>query len=279
MRISGDGSPDAHERGKAAVRAALEAGYRQFDHADIYGDGRCESLFGELLRQDPSLRSRVKITSKCGVRFAGQPSPTSPKRYDLSKQHIVQSVEGSLRRLGIETLDALLLHRPDYLFDAEEVSEAFARLHESGKVREFGVSNFTTHQVSRLHAVCPFALVANQIEINLENLSALEDGTLDQCQQYGMIPEAWSPLRGITYAAAEAESRVRAELKQQAARYELEEWVVVLAWLLAHPAGIVPLIGSIDPERILAARNALGVDYTRDDWYRLLAARLGSDVA
>ena len=135
MRISGDGSRESLERGKAAVRAAIEAGYRQFDHADIYGDGRCESIFGELLSEEPSLRSQVKITSKCGVRFAGYPASESPKRYDLSERHIVDSVDGSLRRLRIETLDTFLLHRPDYLFDENEVSEAFTQLYESGKVR------------------------------------------------------------------------------------------------------------------------------------------------
>lgn len=273
------------KRGKDAVRAAIEAGYRHFDHADIYGDGRCESLFGELLRESPALRDRLSITSKCGVRFAGNPSSESPKRYDLSMRHILDSVDGSLQRLGIETLDTLLLHRPDYLFHAEEVSAAFARLHESGKVREFGVSNFTIVQVARLQEVCPFWLTVNQIEINLENLTALDNGTLDQCQQYGMIPEAWSPLRGVTYSSdsgrldEKGRLRLRAALELQSAKYGVDDWILALAWLLMHPVGIVPLIGSIKPERIRDAQKALDVGYTREDWYRLLAARRGIDVA
>jgi predicted oxidoreductase len=285
MRIAGDGSAAATNAGKDTIRAAIDAGYRRFDHADIYGGGRCEELFGAVLKESPALRDSLKITSKCGVRFAGDPDSTSPKRYDLSKAYISESVHGSLRRLGVEQLDTLLLHRPDYLFDAEEAAEAFEQLHRSGEVSSFGVSNFTRAQVDLLESVCPYPITVNQIEISLYDISAFENGLLDQCQQLGISPEAWGPLRGVRYSsideyfAPEVETRVRAELGRQAVKYETEDWIIVLAWLLKHPASIVPVLGTVDTARIRAAREVLELDYERDDWYQLLETRRGVEVA
>jgi len=285
MRIAGDGSRDAVKHGQAALHAALDCGYRKFDHADIYGLGQCEAMFGDLLRQKPSLRDSIVLTSKCGVRFAGDPLPQSPKRYDLSKEHIVRSVEGSLDRLGTEALDTLLLHRPDYLFDEDAICEAFVSLYESGKVLTFGVSNFSVFQVSRLQRICPYHLKVHQIEISLEELSAFDNGTLDQCREMDMVPEAWSPLRGVTYSSPNSTlsdtggARAHAELERQSRKFDCESWIVVIAWLLAHPARIEPIIGTLNPDRIRSARDALRLSYGREDWYGLLAARRGRDVA
>lgn len=284
MRIIGDGSAAGRERGKRAVRAALEAGYNQFDHADIYGAGECEALFGELLRESPGLREDLVLTGKCGIRSGGQPEPDDPKRYDFSYQYIVDSVEASLERLGTDYLDLLLLHRPDYLFGAAEVATAFETLHENGKVRHFGVSNFRTSQVKLLQSQLSWPLLVNQVEINLHNISALTDGTLDQCQRRKITPQAWCPLGAVAYPAwgntfsDEDERRIETELRRQSERYEAEGWQVALAWLLRHPAGIQPIIGSTTPERIEAATRALKLDYSREDWYRLLEARNGRPV-
>jgi predicted oxidoreductase len=284
MRIAGDGSPGDRARGKAALRAALEAGYNHFDHADIYGNGACEALFGELLRAEPGLRDDLIITSKCGIRGPDEPEAGDPKRYDFSFEHIVRSVEGSLERLGTDRLDLLLLHRPDYLFNAAEVATAFESLTEKGMVRYFGVSNFTPGQVELLQAQCDAPLLVNQVEINIHRLDALEDGTLDQCQQYRISPQAWCPLGGVAYEAwgstlmPEDEQRIARELDRQAERYGVEPWLVMLAWLLKHPAGILPIVGSTTPERIAAAPRALTLDYRREDWYRLLEARRGQPV-
>ena len=284
MRIAGDGCPADRERGKRAIQAALEAGYTQFDHADIYGDGACESLFGEVLRENPGLRDGLIVTSKCGIRKAGQPEPDDPKRYDFSYQYLVDSVEGSLERLGIDTLDLLLLHRPDYLFNAAEVATALETLHESGRVRHFGVSNFRSSQVKLLQAQCPWPLLVNQVEINLHNIDALENGLLDQCQRRKITPQAWSPLAGVVFEAwgntftAADEDRIRTELARQSSVYGEEPWLLALAWLLKHPAGIQPIIGSTTPERIAAAVRALNIPYGREDWYRLLEARNGRAV-
>ena len=285
MRIAGDGGSEARARGKRAVQTAVDAGYDVFDHADIYGDGSCEALFGELLTESPGLRERLTIVSKCGIRFAGDPDEMAPKRYDFSRQHITRSVEGSLSRLGIEQLDLLLLHRPDYLFDVHELAAVLSDLRTAGKVRHFGVSNFSPSQVRLLTAVCDVPFEANQVEINLHRIDALTDGTLDQCQQLGITPQAWAPLAGAVpqagrthFSAADA-ARVAAELSAQAARYGVDDWLIALAWLLRHPAGIAPVIGTTTPERIHASVAALDVEYTREDWYRLLEARSGFAVA
>jgi predicted oxidoreductase len=281
MRITGDGTPAWWEKGKKAIRAALDAGITHFDHADIYGEGRCEELFGEVLRESPSLRNTITITSKCAVRRKNAPDAGDPARYDFSREYIIRSVEGSLRRLGIETLDILLLHRPDYLFRAEEVANAFHELQSSGKVRHFGVSNFTPSQVSLLMRYSPVPLVMHQVEINIHRIAAIQDGTLDQCQERGITPEAWCPLGGVVYTAwgstltKKEEERISAEFGVQSLKYGVEAWVIALAWLLKLPSGVLPIIGTTNPERIRESRKALAIPYTREDWYRLLEARTG----
>ena len=284
MRIAGSGSQDDLDTGRRALRAAVDAGYTQFDHADIYGNGLCETVFGAFLRDNPGVRERIIVTTKCGIRMAGDPDEDAPGRYDFSARHITASVEGSLRRLGIERIDLLLLHRPDYLFRASEVAVTLEALKASGAVANFGVSNFTPSQVDLLQSAIGEKLLVNQVEINLHNISAFTDGALDQCQRLGMIPQAWCPLAGVAYPAwgntfaAPDERRIRAELDRQCEKYRVEDWVVALAWLLKHPAGISPIIGTTRPERIEAAKQALDLKYERVDWYRLLEARNGSPV-
>lgn len=288
MRIVGDGSDRDREKGKVAVRSAIAQGYTQFDHADIYADGECEKLFGEILHEvlcdDPNMREQLIITSKCGIRHKKSSHVLSPKRYDFSTDYLMKSVDGSLSRLGVEYLDLFLLHRPDYLADMEEVSEVFNVLRKQGKVRYFGVSNFSASQINLLQSYTAEPLLVNQIEINIHNIDALTNGTLDQCQQLRIIPQAWCPIGGVAYPAwgntfsPEDEKRITAEFLRQANIYNAEPWVIALAWLLRHPANICPIVGSTSVERIAMAKQALSLDYTREDWYALLEARNGIAV-
>ncbi len=284
MRIAGTGAEADWERGKQAVRAAFDAGYTVFDHADIYAGGLSEKLFGEVLRESPGMREQLTIIGKCGIRMAGIPVDSSPQRYDFSRDHILGSVDASLDRLGIEALDLLLLHRPDYLMHAGEVATTFNTLKKAGKVRHFGVSNFSPSQFELLQSVLDEPLLINQVEINLHNISALTDGTLDQCQRLQITPQAWCPIASVAYPAwgntftNEDELRIRAELDRQCETYKVDDWVLVLAWLLRHPAGISPIIGSTTPARIELALSALSVEYDLEDWYRLLEARNGAPV-
>lgn len=276
---------DALTSGKQAVLAAVDAGFTLFDLADIYGGGRCEEIFGAALRDRPGLRNRLVVASKCGIRKPGVPAPGAPYRYDSSASHILSSVDASLRRIGIETLDLLMLHRPDYLMDPAEVAGAFAQLKDAGKVREFGVSNFRPEQVTALQRACPLPLIVNQVEISLARLATLDDGTLDQCLAGKITPLAWSPLaRG----ALVSPDRPELDRPDHASRTALAETlsdiarskettcaVVALAWLLKHPARIVPIIGTVQPERIAEAAAAADQVLDREDWYRLLTAARG----
>lgn len=277
MRIAGDNSAQDRAKGKQAIQAALEVGYNHFDHADIYGGGACESLFGELLKESPSLRDNMILTSKAGIR-------RDPQRYDFSRNYIINSVENSLQRLNTDYLDMFLLHRPDYLFNAVDVAETFNQLKASGKVKHFGVSNFSPSQVNLLQSALDEPLLVNQIEINIHNINSFTDGTLDQCQQLGITPIAWCPLGGVVYPAwgntfsATDEQRIETELARQAQKYDCVPWQVILAWLLKHPANICPIIGSTTPERIVAAKQALEINYSHEDWYHLLEARNGQAV-
>ncbi len=284
MRIAGDRSNEANKKGRAALLAAYEAGYTHFDHADIYGGGACESLHGALFKEMPALRERTFLTTKCGIRGANKPNEGDPGRYDFRKEYILGQVDASLQRLGVDTLDALLLHRPDYLFHPDEVASAFCELLSAGKVRHFGVSNFRHSQVSLLQSACPMPLIMHQVEINIHRIASLEDGTLDQCLERGITPTAWCPLGGVVYPAwgntfsPEDEARIAAELKRQSEIYEVEAWQVMLAWLLILPSGVAPIIGSTNPVRIEASLQSLQIEYSREDFYRLLQARNGRAV-
>lgn len=288
MRIAATWNPSeiTAERREAAHRsviAAYEAGYTLFDHADIYCHGECESLHGEVLKQIPEMRDRILIATKCGVRFKGDP-PGTVGRYDFSFDHIVRACEGSLTRLGIESIDIYQLHRPDLLMQPEEVARAFDLLKAQGKVRYFGVSNFTPSFVDTLQRFLPFKLVVNQVELSLSHREPLFDGTLDQCIRERMTPLAWAPLGGgwLSESTTDADPERAAllqELDAVAANYGFDRSTMALAWLLKHPSGVIPIIGSTDPARIQWATQAAEVEISREDWYRLLVAAQGHAMA
>jgi predicted oxidoreductase len=284
-RIAGQGRPEDLAAGRQAVLAAYEAGYTLFDHADIYGEGQCEEVFGDVLRQTPGLRKRLLVATKCGIRFAGDPTTDAPFRYDFSAKHIVRSCEGSLRRLGLETIDLYQLHRPDYLMNPEEVAAALTRLKDSGKVREFGVSNFRPSQVATLQRACPMPLLVNQVEISLARLECFEDGTLDQCLAEQITPLAWSPLAGgklgdggrdlLPWQETYKTESLLPVLDMIAQDHGTSRMAVALAWLLKHPARIIPIVGSTKTDRIRQAVAASELDLTREEWYRLLETARG----
>jgi predicted oxidoreductase len=278
-------APEAEAIGRKAVQAAYECGYTLFDLADIYCDGECERIFGRALKETSGMRQRVVIASKCGIRKKGDPAPDSPYRYDFSAEHIVRSCEHSLKRLGVETIDLYQLHRPDYLGDPAEVTEAFTSLKKAGKIREIGVSNFRPSQAAALQKVCPLPLLVNQVEISLTRLDCFHDGTLDHCLMEKITPMAWSPLAGgrladtgpIDLQSQDHAHRihVREALDLVSRERGVTRSVAALAWLLKHPAKIVPMVGSTNPERIRDAINATEIELTRDEWYRLMEAANG----
>jgi predicted oxidoreductase len=281
-------APAKEAAGRSAVIAAYEAGYTLFDLADIYARGAAERLFGQALKQVAGMRERIIVATKCGVCPKGIPGADSPARWDFSAGHIVAACEGSLKRMGIETIDLLMLHRPDYLADPQEVARAFAQLQSTGKVRFFGLSNFRPSLVTLIQAACDFPLVAHQVEISLAKLDAFTDGTLDQCLLGQMTPMAWSPLAagllgdGATHLLPAQQgyrtAAIVAELDAIAKERGVSRTVIALAWLLRHPGKIVPIVGSTNPERIRDAVRAAEIEVGRDDWYRLLEAARGEPL-
>ena len=281
MRMCGDGSAAAQRAGLAALDAAYDSGIRHFDHADIYAAGEAERLFGTWLRANPGVRDELVITSKCGIRLA---AADSVQHYDLSPRHIEQAVSGSISRLGIDRLDILLLHRPDYLMQPAAIGTMFDALYQRGHVRAFGVSNFSASQLRLLATTLGRPLRLNQIEFSLAATSALDNGDLDACMEQGVTAQAWSPLAGAiashhrTRPHDTKNDALRAELDLQATAYGVVPWQIALAWVLRHPSGILPIIGSVTPSRIALAVEATAIDYARVDWYRLFEARNGRPV-
>ncbi len=285
----------------AAVRAALDAGITFFDHADIYCRTKSEEAFAQVWKDRPGLRSSIFVQGKCGIRFEDDPRPGAPQRYDFSEEHILRSVEGSLRRLGTEYLDVLLLHRPDPLAEPEEVARAFDRLAEKGMVRFFGVSNHSGDQIALLQRWVRQPLLFNQLQLNVlhsqligsgvivnqEELSRPShgEGTLEYCMLHDITIQAWSPVAHGAFAKAAAgqgDERARAvvavaQVMAQERGVSLE--AILIAWILRHPARIQPVVGSTKPERIAEACRADGVELSREEWYRLFVAGRGAKMA
>ncbi|SEF45797.1 aldo/keto reductase [Vibrio hangzhouensis] len=264
------------------LKQHIELGITTVDHADIYGNYECEQLFGEALALEPSLREEIQIISKCDIKLCSDKYPNRKiNHYDTGAKHIYESVDNSLQRLGVNELDVLLIHRPDALMDANEVAEAFNELYKIGKVRHFGVSNFSPRQFDLLQSRLSKALVTNQVEINPLNFEVAHDGTLDQLQQHGVLPMAWSTLAGgeIFSGKSEQAKRVRAELeaiRDEVGAASIDQ--VIYAWVRRLPSRPLPIIGSGKIERVKAAVAALEIELTREQWYRVWVASKGHGV-
>ena len=260
------------------IEEHLDLGITTVDHADIYGGYLCEAAFGEALKLVPALRSRMEIVTKCGIATTAKPEHALG-HYITDRDHIVKSAEQSLVNLATDHIDLLLIHRPDPLMDADEVAEAFLNLHQSGKVRHFGVSNFTPEQFALLQSRLPFTLATNQVEISPVHQPLLLDGTLDQLQQLRIRPMAWSCLGGGRLFNDDAFQPLRDELTTIAQELNAESIEqVVYAWIMRLPSKPLPIIGSGKIERVRAAIAAEALEMTRQQWFRVRKAALGYDV-
>jgi predicted oxidoreductase len=264
------------------IQRCLDLGISTFDHADIYG-GRhqTEYEFGKGLQLNPSLREKIKIISKCGIilpdKLSGQPLI---KHYDTSASHIIKSVEESLKALHTDRLDLLLIHRPDPLMDPEKIAESFYHLKKDGKVIHFGVSNFKSSQLALIHKYWPVEV--NQIQISVDYPAALFDGTTDKCMELGVQIQAWSPLAGGKITENSDDERLRkihAVAKLVAAKRQCGVNDVLLGWLHTLPLDIRPIIGSCNIERMRAAYMSSGMTLEREEWFMILRASTGRDVA
>lgn len=257
------------------VHAALDAGITLLDTADIYGFngsggfGDAEALLGEVLAAEPALRGRMVLASKGGI--------MPPLPYDQSADYLRSAIEASLTRMKVDTIDLYQIHRPDILAHPQEVARVLDDAVAAGKIRALGVSNFTLHQIAALNQFLGNKLVATQPEISPLQITCFENGELDQAMMLGLTPLAWSPLGGGRLASPESERdrAVAAELDRIAAEQGISRSVAAYSWLMAHPAGIVPIIGSQQAERIAEGAHALKVRWNRQDWYAVLVAARG----
>jgi predicted oxidoreductase len=260
------------------IAAALDAGVTSFDHADIYGHYTTEVEFGQALA--PSLRHRLQLITKCGIKMVTPNRPQHTiKHYDTGKQHILQSVETSLKNLGTDYMDVLLLHRPSPLLHPDEVAETFTQLQGQGKVKAFGVSNFTASQMMLLHQRFPLAY--NQLQLSVTHLAPFIDGTLDYCLANSIRPMAWAPLGGGNIFSAEDDrhQRITAVAGLLAKKYQAGADQILLAWLLQHPAGILPVLGTTKAGRIQTAMAATQIKLSNEEWFMLWRASTGAEVA
>ncbi|BBH21997.1 aldo/keto reductase [Paenibacillus baekrokdamisoli] len=302
MRLGGgwDQTPITAEHikeGHEALDAALEIGINMFDHADIYTKGKAEQVFGEVLKERPGLREQILIQSKCGIRFGDE---VNPHRFDFSESHILNSVDGILERLGTEYIDFLLLHRPDPLVEPEEVASAIHKLKASGKVRYFGVSNMSQGQIRLLQAYSDEPFIVNQLEMSLKKIGFVEtgvhvnqeaaknnvfpEGTIEHCRLENIQLQSWGPLAQGVYSGRSLEEESETVVKTAALVQKLAEEKnttpesIVLAWLMTHPAGIQPVIGTINAKRILACKDASTLRLTREEWYTLYISSRGVNM-
>lgn len=264
------------------IEACMELGITTFDHADIYGNYTCEALFGQALKLKPELRSSMQIVTKCGIKMLSNKFPDRyVGHYDTSKEHILSSVEQSLKNFGTDYIDVLLIHRPDPFMDPEEVASAFTQLRSQGKVRHFGVSNFVPAQFNLLSSYLDFPLVTNQIEVSVIHLEHFEKGTISHAQEKRIAPMIWSPLAGGTIFASDEDRAVRLrdtlhKVAEEIGAQSIDE--VMYAWLLAHPARMLPIVGSGKLERVKTAVRATELTMDRQQWFAIMQSSNGHPV-
>jgi len=279
MRINSLGKSEAEH----FVQTAIEEGANFFDHADIYGDGTCEEIFSDAIHMNDNIRETIILQSKCGIREG---------TFDFSKEHILESVDGSLKRLKTDYLDILLLHRPDALVEPEEVAEAFDILESSGKVRHFGVSNQNPMQMQLLQKSVKQPFVANQLQLSITNATMISNGinvnmendaavhrdgsVLDYCRLHDITIQPWSPFQyGFfegTFLGNDKFSELNQKLDEIAAKYEVSNTTIVVAWLLRHPAHMQPIIGTMNIGRLKDSCRASDIYLTREEWYAIYRA-------
>ncbi len=263
----------------AFLQAALDLGITTIDQADIYGDYTSETLLGEAFAYAPGLSQQFQIVTKCGIQFPAALRPAQTSHiYNTTAQHIIASAENSLRSMQIDAIDLLLIHRPDPLMDADEMAEAFSQLHASGKVKYFGVSNFTNAQFELLHSRYP--LVTNQVECSLMQMAPIYDGSFDLCQRLRIAPMIWSALAGgaLFSDAGENAQAIRACLEDIAQQLDVSSSCVALAWLLNLPSRPLVLTGSSRVSVLEEAVQAAQLRLSREYWFDLWRAAKGFDI-
>lgn len=259
------------------IETSLEENLYTFDHADIYGGYTTEALFGKAFSEMKIEREKIQLVTKCGICNPSEKKNFPLKYYNYSKEYIINQVDESLQNLKTDYIDLLLLHRPSPLMNPEEIAAAFGILRSSGKVRDFGVSNFTTSQFDLISKYFP-QLVTNQVEISLTETKTFYDGTLDQMMMKKLKPMAYSVLGSYFSEDSERTARIKAVFDELSAKYNADEAQLLLAFLLKHPAKILPIIGTSKAENIKSLKKSLEINLEIEDWFRMLEASAGKKV-
>jgi predicted oxidoreductase len=262
---------------QAKLHACLDQGITTFDHADVYGNYRIEELFGKAVKESNIKREDIILSTKCGINTIDESRPEYRTRhYDSSPDHIIKSVEHSLKNLGTDYIDILLLHHPDPLMDADETASALTTLVRKGLVKHVGVANFTVHQHKLLQSRLSLLIITNHLELNLLNIKPITDGTLDFIKQQYSRPLAWSPLAGGKLLDKNDEStfNIRSALKRIAINYNINEEQLAIAWLLK--LGALPIVGTNSLERIKNATSAVNIELDKQDWYEIYFTAVNS---
>jgi predicted oxidoreductase len=266
------------------IDACLEQGITTFDHADIYGDYRCEALFGEAVKARPSLRDQIEVVTKTDIMLLSEQWPsTRVKHYDTSSAHVLASVDRSLQRIGVDVIDLLLIHRPDPLCDADALGACLDGLVDCGKVRGIGVSNYMPWDLDLLQSRMKHRLQTNQVEVSLLATTPFINGQIAHAQQHRMPVMAWSPLGGgrlhsQAHQAGSAAARLAPRLEQLAKASGTDSTAVAMAWLMHHPVGVMPVMGSNQLVRIKSFDQAFSVPMDRQTWYELYELANGHEV-
>ena len=258
------------------IDTAMTENLTTFDHADIYGDYTTEKLFGDAFSDMKIDRNTIQLISKCGIEMPCTNRNFHLKSYNYSKDYILKSVDTSLKNLKTDYLDLLLLHRPSPLLNPLEIGEAFSILREEKKVRHFGVSNFSPSQFDLVNDAFP--IITNQVEISINETKALYDGTLDQMMLKKLQPMAWSVMGNYFSENSEQNKRIEIVVLDLCQKYQAEENQILLAFILKHPANVIPIIGTSRVEKIKEFKQSLGLELSREDWFRLLEASNGKEV-
>lgn len=282
MRITSLSKPELER----LIQTALDEGINFFDHADIYGGGECEKLFADAIQMNDDLREKIILQTKCGI-------ISKDNYYDFSKEHIIRSVEGSLKRLKTDYIDILLLHRPDPLMEPEEVAEAFDELHNSGKVRYFGVSNHNPMQIELLQKYVPHKIVVNQLQFSIAHTPMIDSGialnmnidqsinrdssVLEYCRLHDITIQAWSPYQHGFFAGTflgdyEKFPKLNETIDEIAEKYGVDNTAIATAWITRHPANIQVVVGTTNVERLKSACQGSDLPLTREEWYRIYKA-------
>lgn len=258
------------------IEVSLDEKLYTFDHADIYGDYTTEKLFGDAFAEMNLKREEVQFISKCGIEMPCSNRNYTVKSYNYSQEHILKSVDQSLKNLKTDYLDLLLLHRPSPLMNPAEIADSFAILREQKKVRHFGVSNFSPSQFDLINDAFP--IITNQVEISLNHTNSFFDGTLDQMMLKKLQPMAWSVLGNYFTEKSAENERIKKVIGQLCQKYAAQENQILLAFILKHPANILPVIGTSRGENIKKINESLGVNLEHEDWFKLLQAKNGKEI-